>query len=136
MSYDFIPAAKPIIGDDERAAVDAVLATGMLAQGQQVADFEREFSEVLLDGRSSVAVNSTVLQSQFVVPRHAVQQRFRTPKANIPQTTFERTRVRRVNYHRRCASMAPANPQAWLWCNSTHRRPACFLRFRSSTFLT
>jgi hypothetical protein len=37
MSYDFIPAAKPIIGDDERAAVDAVLATGMLAQGQQVA---------------------------------------------------------------------------------------------------
>jgi perosamine synthetase len=58
MSYDFIPAAKPIIGDDERAAVDAVLATGMLAQGQQVADFEKEFSEVLLDGRSSVAVNS------------------------------------------------------------------------------
>ncbi|HEU5448233.1 MAG TPA: DegT/DnrJ/EryC1/StrS family aminotransferase, partial [Acidimicrobiia bacterium] len=58
MSYDFIPAAKPIIGDDERAAVDAVLATGMLAQGQQVAEFEKEFSEVLLDGRSSVAVNS------------------------------------------------------------------------------
>jgi dTDP-4-amino-4,6-dideoxygalactose transaminase len=58
MSYDFIPAAKPIIGDDERAAVDAVLATGMLAQGQQVAEFEKEFSEVLLDGRPSVAVNS------------------------------------------------------------------------------
>lgn len=58
MSYDFIPAAKPIIGDDERAAVDAVLATGMLAQGRQVAEFEKEFSEVLLDGRSSVAVNS------------------------------------------------------------------------------
>ncbi|TSE15207.1 DegT/DnrJ/EryC1/StrS family aminotransferase [Arthrobacter sp. KBS0703] len=58
MSYDFIPAAKPIIGDDERAAVDAVLATGMLAQGTQVAEFEKEFSDVLLDGRSSVAVNS------------------------------------------------------------------------------
>src|SRR5919106_5286812 len=58
MSYDFIPAAKPIIGDDERAAVDAVLATGMLAQGKQVAEFEKEFSDVLLDGRSSVAVNS------------------------------------------------------------------------------
>ena len=27
------------------------------------------------------------------VPRHAVQQRFRTPKANIPQTPFERTRL-------------------------------------------
>ncbi|MCZ2402795.1 DegT/DnrJ/EryC1/StrS family aminotransferase [Paenarthrobacter sp. Z7-10] len=58
MSQDFIPAAKPIIGDEERAAVDAVLASGMLAQGQQVADFEREFSEVLLDGRAAVAVNS------------------------------------------------------------------------------
>ncbi len=29
----------------------------------------------------------------LVVPKHAVQQRFRTPKANIPQTPFERTRV-------------------------------------------
>ena len=58
MSQDFIPAAKPIIGSEERAAVDAVMASGMLAQGKQVADFETEFSQVLLDGRSSVAVNS------------------------------------------------------------------------------
>ena len=58
MSQDFIPAAKPIIGAEERAAVDAVMATGMLAQGKQVADFETEFSQVLLDGRASVAVNS------------------------------------------------------------------------------
>ena len=58
MSQDFIPAAKPIIGAEERAAVDAVMATGMLAQGKQVADFEVEFSDVLLDGRASVAVNS------------------------------------------------------------------------------
>ncbi len=58
MSQDFIPAAKPIIGADERAAVDAVMASGMLAQGRQVADFETEFSDVLLDGRASVAVNS------------------------------------------------------------------------------
>ena len=58
MSQDFIPAAKPIIGAEERAAVDAVMATGMLAQGKQVAEFETEFSEVLLDGRASVAVNS------------------------------------------------------------------------------
>ena len=28
MSLDFIPAAKPIIGDEERAAVDAVLPPG------------------------------------------------------------------------------------------------------------
>lgn len=58
MSQDFIPAAKPIIGEEERAAVDAVMASGMLAQGAEVAGFETEFSTVLLDGRASVAVNS------------------------------------------------------------------------------
>jgi len=54
----FIPAAKPIVGDEERAAVDAVLVSGMLAQGEEVASFEREFSSQLVDGRHSVAVNS------------------------------------------------------------------------------
>lgn len=58
MSSGFIPAAKPIVGDEERAAVDAVLVSGMLAQGAEVAEFEKEFSEVLLDGRACVAVNS------------------------------------------------------------------------------
>lgn len=58
MSTGFIPAAKPIVGDEERAAVDAVLVSGMLAQGAEVAEFEKEFSQVLLDGRASVAVNS------------------------------------------------------------------------------
>ncbi|MET1156824.1 aminotransferase class I/II-fold pyridoxal phosphate-dependent enzyme [Arthrobacter sp.] len=58
MSHDFIPPAKPIIGDDERRAVDAVLASGQLAQGAEVAEFETEFSQVLLDGRTAVAVNS------------------------------------------------------------------------------
>lgn len=58
MSKGFIPAAKPIVGEEERAAVDAVLLSGMLAQGAEVAEFEREFSQVLLDGRSAVAVNS------------------------------------------------------------------------------
>jgi len=54
----FIPAAKPIVGDDERAAVDAVIMSGMLAQGSEVAAFEQEFSDALLGGRPSVAVNS------------------------------------------------------------------------------
>ena len=58
MTLDFIPPAKPIIGEDERRAVDAVLASGQLAQGSEVAKFEEEFSQVLLDGRPAVAVNS------------------------------------------------------------------------------
>ncbi|MFI7674923.1 DegT/DnrJ/EryC1/StrS family aminotransferase [Actinophytocola sp. NPDC049390] len=58
MSKEFIPAAKPIIGDEERAAVDAVLRSGMLAQGAEVAEFEKEFGAELLDGRPVVAVNS------------------------------------------------------------------------------
>jgi perosamine synthetase len=52
-----IPAARPLIGDEERAAVDRVMASGMVAQGPEVAAFEDEFS-VLVDGRHCVAVNS------------------------------------------------------------------------------
>ncbi len=53
-----IPAARPFIGPEERAAVDRVLESGILAQGPEVASFEREFSEQVVDGRHAVAVNS------------------------------------------------------------------------------
>ena len=52
----FIPAAKPIIGDEEREAVDRVLRSGMIAGGPEVAAFEEEFS-ALVGGRHCVAVN-------------------------------------------------------------------------------
>lgn len=55
---EFIPPAKPIIGDEERAAVDRVMRSGMVAQGPEVAAFEREFSAFFVPGRPSVAVNS------------------------------------------------------------------------------
>ncbi len=55
---DFIPPAKPIIGEEERAAVDRVLRSGMLAQGPEVKAFEEEFSEHFGLGRACVAVNS------------------------------------------------------------------------------
>jgi dTDP-4-amino-4,6-dideoxygalactose transaminase len=58
MTDSFIPAAKPVIGAEERAAVDRVLQSGMIAQGPEVAEFEREFGEALVDGRTCVAVNS------------------------------------------------------------------------------
>jgi dTDP-4-amino-4,6-dideoxygalactose transaminase len=55
---DFIPPAKPIIGDEERAAVDRVLRSGMLAQGPEVKAFEEEFAQHFGLGRACVAVNS------------------------------------------------------------------------------
>ncbi|MCZ2806490.1 DegT/DnrJ/EryC1/StrS family aminotransferase [Modestobacter sp. VKM Ac-2983] len=53
-----IPVAKPIIGDEERAEVDRVLRSGMVAQGPEVATFEEEFAAALVAGRECVAVNS------------------------------------------------------------------------------
>ena len=55
---EFIPAAKPLIGDEEREAVDRVLRSGMVAQGPEVAAFEEEFGAAMVDGRACVAVNS------------------------------------------------------------------------------
>lgn len=58
MSLSFIPPAKPIIGEEERAAVDAVLASGIVAQGPQVKAFEEEFAAHMTQGVTCVAVNS------------------------------------------------------------------------------
>lgn len=55
---EFIPPAKPIIGDEEREAVDRVLRSGMIAQGPEVKAFEEEFSAHFGLGRACVAVNS------------------------------------------------------------------------------
>lgn len=55
---DLIPAAQPIIGEEERAAVDRVMRSGMIAQGPEVAAFETQFGEQMAGGRTAVAVNS------------------------------------------------------------------------------
>ncbi|MGV9195207.1 DegT/DnrJ/EryC1/StrS family aminotransferase [Microbacterium sp. MC2] len=55
---EFIAPAKPIIGAEEREAVDRVLRSGMVAQGPEVAAFEAEFSAHFVAGRATVAVNS------------------------------------------------------------------------------
>lgn len=55
---EFIPAAKPLIGDEERAAVDRVLLSGMVAQGPEVAAFEKEFADHFVEGLPVIAVNS------------------------------------------------------------------------------
>jgi len=53
----FIPIAKPQLGEEEKAAVVAVLESGMLAQGGRVAEFEARFAE-LCGVKHAVAVAS------------------------------------------------------------------------------
>ena len=58
MTQPFIPPARPLIGEEEIDAVAAVMRTGMIAQGPQVAAFEEEFCAALVPGVQAVAVNS------------------------------------------------------------------------------
>jgi perosamine synthetase len=52
-----IPAAQPIIGEEEIEAAVRVMRSGMVVQGPEVAAFEQEFGD-LVSGRHCVAVNS------------------------------------------------------------------------------
>jgi len=52
-----VPATGVLIGPEERAAVDRVLASGLLAQGPEVAAFETEFAPYVGE-RPCVAVSS------------------------------------------------------------------------------
>lgn len=42
-----IPISKPVIGENEKRAVEGVLASGILAQGPRVAELERAFAEYI-----------------------------------------------------------------------------------------
>lgn len=53
----FVSIAKPLLGEAEKAAVLAVLDSGMLAQGQRVAEFEARFAELCVV-KHAVAVAS------------------------------------------------------------------------------
>ncbi len=52
-----IPVSKPNIGQHEITAVNRILESGMLAQGNEVTAFENEFSKIV-DNSFCVAVNS------------------------------------------------------------------------------
>jgi dTDP-4-amino-4,6-dideoxygalactose transaminase len=41
-----IPIARPLIGEEEKVAVMAVLESGQLAQGSRVAEFEQRFAAI------------------------------------------------------------------------------------------
>jgi dTDP-4-amino-4,6-dideoxygalactose transaminase len=55
-----IHLASPSIGDEEIAAVVAVLQSGMLAQGPEVAAFEEEFAAAFATGHAAAVSNGTM----------------------------------------------------------------------------
>lgn len=56
---DFIPVAKPWIGDEESQAISRVLATGWVTQGPEVARFEDEFRQAIGAGHACAVSNCT-----------------------------------------------------------------------------
>jgi len=67
----FIPIAKPQLGDDEKAAVMAVLDSGMLVQGRRVAEFEARFAE-LCGVKHAVAVASGTAALWLALLAHGI----------------------------------------------------------------
>lgn len=66
-----ISIAKPQIGAEEQAAVAAVLASGQLAQGKQVAAFEERFG-AWVEAPHAVAVNSGTAALHLALLAHGI----------------------------------------------------------------
>jgi len=83
----FIPAARPLIGEEEHLAVERVLQSGMLAQGPEVAAFESEFSTIVAD-RQCVAVNSGTSGLHMALIAAGIKQ---GDEVIVPSFTFAAT---------------------------------------------
>jgi dTDP-4-amino-4,6-dideoxygalactose transaminase len=66
-----IPIAKPLIGEEEKAAVLEVLGSGQLAQGRRVREFEERFA-AWVGARYAVAVSSGTTALHVALLAHGV----------------------------------------------------------------
>jgi perosamine synthetase len=66
-----IPVAQPLLGSEEFEAVLTVLKSGQMAQGEQVAAFERSFAE-LCRAREAVAVSSGTAALHLALLAHGI----------------------------------------------------------------
>lgn len=69
---DFIPIARPMIGEEEIKAVTDVLRSGMLAQGEAVRGFEDEFAKYL-GVKNAIAVNNGTVALDLAVKALGLQ---------------------------------------------------------------
>src|SRR3972149_11859621 len=67
----FIPIARPQIGEEEKAAVLGVLESGQLAQGREVAQFEREFAE-FCGAHHAIATSSGTTALHLALLAHGI----------------------------------------------------------------
>ncbi|MGH2592097.1 MAG: DegT/DnrJ/EryC1/StrS family aminotransferase [Anaerolineae bacterium] len=67
----FIPIAQPLLGAEEQAAVQEVLASGALAQGKRVAEFEARFAGYV-GVRHAVAVTNGTLALWVALLAHGI----------------------------------------------------------------
>ncbi|MDP2948015.1 MAG: DegT/DnrJ/EryC1/StrS family aminotransferase, partial [Chloroflexota bacterium] len=66
-----IPIARPLLGDEEKGAVLAVLESGQLAQGPRVAEFEEAFAR-MCGASEAVAVSSGTAALIIALLAHGV----------------------------------------------------------------
>ena len=92
MTREFIPAARPIIGEEEIEAVVEVMRSGMVVQGPQVKAFEEEFSALLAPGTESIAVNSGTSAQHLATLASELESRGNSaPEVIVPSFTFAAT---------------------------------------------
>ena len=66
-----ISIARPLLSSEEEAAIQRVLASGQLAQGENVAAFERRFAQVC-QVREAVALSSGTAALHLALLAHAI----------------------------------------------------------------
>lgn len=66
-----IPISKPLLGPEEHQAVIEVLASGQLAQGPRVAEFERRFA-ALVGTKAAIAVSSGTAALWMALLAHGI----------------------------------------------------------------
>src|SRR5436190_2038935 len=81
---DRIPFHRPDIGEEEIAAVTAVLRSGWLTSGAQCKDFEDEFAE-FVGAKHAVAINSCTAALHLALEAAGVQ---RADLVLVPTLTF------------------------------------------------